>query len=340
MNDLRSLLSDVAEEVAPADLAPRVTAGVRRRTRRRRAAVAAFSVVALGVAAIGSSALFGDRQRSGVTTTNGADGFDVVWLDLMNHGAQWSIKGQSAGVPRRDLGIVQGDITGYDLSPDGKRLAYTVPEGIAVVELTDGVPVSRFTVPGAPGGAMEAEPVWAPDSKRVLYRRISTRSRGSVVYDGFSIVDTTTGSVTDVEYPHTPGHVAWSPDGWMVALTPLTGGIDLVALSGERVNGLGLIGWQVASPHAWSPDGTRLLVTVTTDLGDGRTDQRTVVSTMTGDVVAELPTDRGVWRDEGHVAHVHRFTVEEYALDGTKRDLLELDLRGSGLRDPLVRPAS
>lgn len=68
---------------------------------------------------------------------------------------------------------------------------------------------------------------------------------------------------------------------------------------------------------------------------------RTVVSSTTGDVVAEVPVDFGlVWRDAGHVAHVQRSTVEEYAMDGTKREVLELDLRGSGLRDPLVRPAS
>ncbi len=59
-----------------------------------------------------------------------------------------------------------GDGVAADWSPDGSRLAYTVPGiGIVVVSLQDGS-AQRVT-----GGAYDLEPTWSPDGSRIIFRR-------------------------------------------------------------------------------------------------------------------------------------------------------------------------
>ncbi|HWL34753.1 MAG TPA: hypothetical protein VNQ77_01040 [Frankiaceae bacterium] len=339
MNDLRSLLADVAGEVAPADLAPRVTAGLRRRARRRKVAVAALSVAVLAVGAVGTSALT-RRKPAGLTPATSGGGYDGMWIDIEDAGRTWRIQAQRVGEPRSDRGLVTaGMLTEFDLSPDGTAIAFTTPAGIAVARFDEKAELQEYPIRRAIGPT-EARPAFSPDGRSVLYRRISRKTQG-ISYDGFAVVDLATGAVTDVAYPHGDGDVAWSPDGATVAVPSLGDqGIDLVTLAGARVGRIGGPGW-FPLVHGWSPDGRHQLVAIVDDLGGGREAHGAAVVTLTGDVVLRLPLEEWVWRDAGHVAAlVGDDDVEERGLDGSTRPLMTFDFGLTGVHRPTLRPAS
>lgn len=300
MTGLRSLLSDVAGEVAPADLAPRVTAGLRRRTRRRRALVATMSV-AVVVAGAGAWTVLrdGGTGRRIAQYTAAPGGIDVAYaVSFPTDGPEnrHELRGQTPeGRPVR-LPRFSGHLP-MDLSPDGTRIAYGTSSGFAVLTITTG-DVRRY--PGVDGGY----PVFSPDATELAFIRHEA---------GPAVLDLETGTVTPVDTPLTT-QVAWSPDGELLAVSGPVDETRLVRRDGTVVRTL--LG-DLNSSHAWSPDGRHLLLG---QLDSERPERIRVVDVRNGKVVAQLENARYVWRTDSSVVtrggNEERPSIVERGLDG------------------------
>jgi hypothetical protein len=131
-------------------------------------------------------------------------------------------------------GYVVSDATGHDarrllapgvrgaaltFSPDGKRVAYTGPRALILVDLATG----KWTRLVEPSGAQRGSPYWSPDGARIAY---------TADHAQLFVLDVKTGKWTRLIGPSaTPyGSVEWSTDGrrlafvtspaWCTASTP------------------------------------------------------------------------------------------------------------------------
>jgi Tol biopolymer transport system component/tRNA A-37 threonylcarbamoyl transferase component Bud32 len=158
-------------------------------------------------------------------------------------------------------------------SPDGERIAFQSPEGIATVPALGGQERSLLRLPrdstawnfavGAPAGF-----TWSPDGSRIAY----ATSWSGLSSPGITIVPVEGGNptkLTGVPAPHSP---AWSPDGSRIAVasdnpefvfgTTYFGNegpssIWIVPLDGSPPTPIVSDGAFNESPQ-WSPDGGRL----------------------------------------------------------------------------------
>ncbi len=141
-----------------------------------------------------------------------------------------------------------------------------------------------------PGVTLELQPAWSPDGAFVAVERTVIGAGGAFQPSTISLVETTTGAVTDLttlpgssQYPFDAGATAgltWSPDGAQLALnvahSPLDAAVDGVWLvdleSGALTQVAALADIQASlsavypevtlaslGPLSWSPDGARLL---------------------------------------------------------------------------------
>ena len=111
-------------------------------------------------------------------------------------------------------------VTGATLSPDGKRVAYSVSHvdaeaekeysAIWMMDLASGE-THQFTG----GSAVDAQPRWSPDGTQIAF--LSTRSEKAQIY----VIPVDGGearAVTSLKQG-IGGGIAWSPDGTQIAFT-------------------------------------------------------------------------------------------------------------------------
>lgn len=360
---LHDALDDLASAVRTVDLAPRVTAGLRRRRQRRTAALAAASVV---LVTAGSLAVFRpDRDRTGIVTPVSPSPsvsatalpvareplYDVLWQAMPN-GPIGPLRGRRADGTTDDLGASSTPLNGNaDLSPDGRLLAYPDYAGLTIRDLESGTTTSYPSIPitaddageltsEGPKGTGWGPVAWAPDNRTLAVSDTRRQIGSGAVSRAFFLVDTTTGHYTRVAYDHRDTF-AWSPDGTLLAVSAANGGIDVITRTGERLRHLdtGDEWVTLTSRHAWSPDGAHLLVQV----GDEpATTYTAVVSATTGAQTGRLPIHYGyVWLDATHVAcQCSGGSVTERALSGGTRTLLRLPALPGGSYRVAIRPAS
>jgi Tol biopolymer transport system component len=200
-------------------------------------------------------------------------------------------------------------------SPDGSRLAYAealrhVGGGawshlnVVVVEV-DGAGSRvgrdlRLPVPGSSYSGLPC-PKWSPDGSRLAYG--STGETGfatlavTTIADGSTVVLASDDSEGRVAGPSIAnwGEFAWSPDGDVLAVSEGAGGIWLVPTDGGEPSLLreGILGVPV-----WSPDGSRIAVTVC----PGQCERDIVRILRVDGTAADLdlgPGDRPVWSPTG-----------------------------------------
>ena len=154
---------------------------------------------------------------------------------------------QAASVEHMSL----SSVSDLALSPDGKKVAFTARGEVFAASAEDGGQAARVTRTVAP----EAEPTWAPDSRRLAYTSRRSGTPKLFLYDFTTGEERalTRGEGSDV----TP---RFSPDGKKLAY--VHGGRELhvmdVASGDDRRVATGLL-WDAPftpdAPIAWSPDG-------------------------------------------------------------------------------------
>ena len=137
---------------------------------------------------------------------------------------------------------VVGDGSQPSWSRDGRRFAYTGPDGIHVYDIERNV-----STPIAPG----YRPVWAPRGQRIAFNR-------TMWGYGVACLVNADGSRIRCAQGHSRSALVWSPDGKRVAFrqaTPLRLGV--MNSDARLFRYLGNRGRQ-SRPVAFSPDGNRL----------------------------------------------------------------------------------
>lgn len=135
------------------------------------------------------------------------------------------------------------------LSPDGKKVAFIARGDVFAASAKDGGDATRVTSTDA----IESQPAWAPDSRRLVY--VSARGRGQQIYlyDFATSTETplTTGEVTDLS-------PRFSPDGKALAYLRDRRTLHVLDLTSrqDRVLATGVFADTIDSPEpVWSPDG-------------------------------------------------------------------------------------
>lgn len=212
----------------------------------------------------------------------------------------------------------RGEATQMSWSPDGTRVLFTAARGgpfpnVFVTHLVDGRTV-QLTREAAP----VSEPVWSPDGTRVAF--VSSRDGPRRVYvmnaDGSDVRPASTWAVLDEISPR------FSPDGRRLAMLaildatqqPRVSVVDLRTGAASVVSKTRARGTETAP--VWSPDGTRLLTSVT------RSQQAHIVS---------IASDGGTSTDltRGDARHVD----PQWSPDGTQ--ILYLAIPGDSARQSL-----
>ena len=198
-------------------------------------------------------------------------------MDMERRGI-WMIHADGTGLHELAPGIPPNGKTAPDISPDGKKVVFSVwDKKVQVWEVgIDGRDPHVLTTAdcdGNPDVCMEGEPAYSPDGRRIAFvRETAGPSRESII----GIRDLSTGTVTMLEgtrRPVTAGNQrqpTWSPDGREIAFevvthdattdAPIDGRIFIVNADGSGLHDMGL---PAASPWGdpdWSPDGSRIVV--------------------------------------------------------------------------------
>ena len=135
------------------------------------------------------------------------------------------------------------------LSPDGRKLAFVVHGDVFAASAKDGGDAARVTSTEA----IESQPAWAPDSRRLVYASARDGGQQIYLYDFTTSTETplTTGRATDLS-------PRFSPDGKTLAYLRdrhELRAIDL-ATKQDKVLATGTFADSVASPQpVWSPNG-------------------------------------------------------------------------------------
>jgi tricorn protease len=182
------------------------------------------------------------------------------------------------------------------LAPDGRKLAFVARGDIFAASAKDPGDATRVTT----SADLESQPVWAPDSRRLVY--VSARGAGAQLYLHDFVANTetalTTGTTTDLS-------PVFSPDGKTLAFLRNRKELRLldVETRQDRVISTGAFADTVDSPSpVWSPDGRWIAL-----LAIG-------VKSFTN--VELVPVGGGVRRPVSFLSNVYANTVA-WSRDGT-----------------------
>ena len=170
----------------------------------------------------------------------------------------WMMRQDGTDVSRLTNRVGGGTATGPSLSPDGRRVAFSVwpAEGdwdIYVINV-DGTGLRNLTDhPGFDGW----RPAWSPDGTRLSFFSTRDDPANDEIYvmnsDGSDVIRLT-------DHPADDAHSTWSPDGSRIAFeTNRRGNFDIYVMNSDGTAPTPLTdhpaddGWP-----AWSPDGTRI----------------------------------------------------------------------------------
>ncbi len=215
------------------------------------------------------------------------------------------------------------------LSPDGRKVAFVAHGDVFAASAHDGGTAARVT--DTP--ALESQPAWAPDSRRLAYASTADAGQRIVVYDFVTGAETalTNGARTDLS-------PVFSPDGTQVAFLRNRSELHVVNAdgSGDRVIATGRFADTIDSPRpVWSPDGKWIA--------------QFAVGAKTFTNVELVPLDGGVPRPVSFLANVFANAIA-WSPDGTfllfdtrqrteqgRLARVDLTLRTPKLREDLFR---
>jgi len=175
-----------------------------------------------------------------------------------------------------------------NVSPDGHAIAYVDHDANVVVVDRDGQHPRTVLRGGVDAGF---EPVWSPDSTRVLTVRGSDSAPG--------VIDVATGTFTPLAHKPDGIHYLWSADGRHLGYATGTCRLGVADIDGSNARLVPLIGEVTAAnpnqerscdPYSLSPDGSKMAVDMHTgDMPDGDIGRNVfaniVIDTRTGATV-------------------------------------------------------
>ena len=177
-----------------------------------------------------------------------------VWMMELPTGeakpVEIALRGAPAGVATERLTLTNG-IQEIALAPDGKKLAFIVRGEVFAVAAKEGGDATRVSATPA----LESQPVWAPDSRRLVYRSDRDGVSHLFLYDFATRTETRLTSAEEGD-----ASPRFNPDGTQIAFA--RGGRELrvidLATKRERVLATGPMDrppFVSDRPYAWSPDG-------------------------------------------------------------------------------------
>ncbi len=157
------------------------------------------------------------------------------------------------GTSQHRIAITDDDNRNPRLSPDGRRLAYTISAGDSnhiVVSEPDGSNPRPVATDGRSGA-----PAWSPDGTRIAFHsdRAGSLDVFTMAADGTDVRAVTT-------EPSSDWGPAWSPDGTRIAFTSDRDGATAIYAAGTDGSDVVRLthGAGGDSDPAWSPDGNRI----------------------------------------------------------------------------------
>jgi tricorn protease len=140
------------------------------------------------------------------------------------------------------------------LSPDGRKIAFVARGDVFAASAREGGDATRATATPA----IESQPAWAPDSRRLAYVSASRAGQHILLHDFTANVSSalTSGAVTDLS-------PEFSPDGTRIAFLRNRRELRVLDLGSriDRVVATGVLADTIDSPKpVWSPDGRWLAV--------------------------------------------------------------------------------
>ena len=192
---------------------------------------------------------------------------------------------------RRRLLVQNGSDPAW--SPNGRQIAYASGRGGIWIASADGTNRRRLTTPPHRFGALDNEPGWSRDGRRIVFHR-EWEGEDDVVVDLYAVEVSTRRLV---RLTHTPNfwefHPDWSPDGKQIAYMGGDGGdadgIRVLELATGRTKRL------TSGFHEkpdWSPDGTKIAFAVVGGAGPGAI----VVMRQDGSRRRKVVASAGPWR--------------------------------------------
>jgi Tol biopolymer transport system component len=175
-------------------------------------------------------------------------------IEGVTHGSRWVVDVRTGDAAPLPLSLRPVFATGYTISPNGRRVAFTAPDPDGALgssrlflATTDGTRVRPIT----PGGTSAWEPAWSPDGHRIVYRDEA----------GLAVVHLASGRVRRFGRvsPHRIARPGFRPDGQTILFTRTGGTPGEDALwSVPAFGGRPRPVVRHASLGTWSPDGSRI----------------------------------------------------------------------------------
>ena len=224
-------------------------------------------------------------------------------------------------------GLVQLGLSGtlLDVAPDGKRIAFTSTQHVAVSDM-DGRNWRSLTA-GITG--RHIAPRWSPDGSRILFW--TDRDGNPEVYvmnaDGTNPVNLTKNPAEDLE-------ATWSPDGARIAFrSQRSGGGDIYVMraDGSEVTRLTQEAGQDANPR-WSPDGTRIAF-------DGIRNSVSDVFVIGADGTGLTNLTRGTTQDAGPTWSPDGKMIAFVSFRDGNYEVYVMNADGTGVRNVTNNPA-
>jgi|tagenome__1003787_1003787.scaffolds.fasta_scaffold20898654_2 Tol biopolymer transport system component len=208
-------------------------------------------VLAAFVAVFGSLLL----AQSAHATFPGHNGLIAFYSDT-DHGAQiFTVRPN--GRDLRQITHVNGDASNVDWSPDGRSIAFDIatPDS-AQVAIMNADGSGLVTLPKAPGNALEGDPSFTPDGRRLVFRTINgdVEAQWSMKRDGTDRRLMRTEATADPNV---------SPDGRRLAFLSFNGEPFGSALTTSNINGtkpflVTPFSFNVGFRLDWAPNGRQL----------------------------------------------------------------------------------